>query len=86
MITFAKPHINHCSSLEINQIETLIVDLSAAVGEGGGVEALDLQADFGSNFLPIGIAHCAPVRGTDHLSKHLDDSADEDGDSDVEMC
>ena len=32
----------------------------------------------------MGIAHSALTRGTDHLFKHLDDSTDGDGDSDVE--
>ena len=32
----------------------------------------------------MSIAHSAPARDADHLSKHLDDSTDGDGDSDVE--
>ena len=79
-------HIGCCSSLEASQIEVLIVDLSAAVGEGSGVEALGLQADFGSNFLSMGIAHCALAGGADHLSKHLDGGTGGDGGSGVEMC
>ena len=84
MITLAEPHINCCSSFETNQIKVLIIDLSAAIDEGSGVEALDLQADFESDFLLMSIAHSAPAEGIDYLFKHFDDDADEDDDSDVE--
>ena len=86
MITLVEPHINCCSDFKTNQIEMLVVDLSAVIDEGSDVEFLNLQADLESNFLPMGIAHSALARDTDHLFKHLDDSAGEDGDSNVETC
>ena len=64
----------------------LVVNLSAVISESSGVEALGLQVNFGSNFLPMGIAHSALAEDIDHFFKHLDDSADEDGGSDVKMC
>ena len=64
----------------------LIVDLSAAVDEGSNVKTFNLQADFEFNFLSMGIAHSAPVRNIDYLFKHLDNSVDEDDDSDVKPC
>ena len=79
-------HINCCSDLEANQIEVLIVNLNAVINESSGVEALDLQADLESDFLPMGIAHSALVRNADHLFKHFDGSTDEDDDNDVEIC
>ena len=79
-------YVGHCSSFKANQIEMLIVDLSAVINEGSDVEPFGLQADLGSNFLPMGIAHSAPAENADHLFKHLDNSAGEDDDSDVEMC
>ena len=81
-----EPHIDCCSGFEVSQIEVFVVDLSAVIGEGGGVEALGLQADLGFNFLPMGIAHSALAEGIDHLFKHLDGSAGGDGGSGVEMC
>ena len=81
-----KSHVNCCSDFKASQIEVLVVNLSAAIDEGSDVKALDLQANLESNFLPMGIAHSAPAKGTDHLSKHLNSSADEDDDNNVEMC
>ena len=86
VITLAEPHIDHCNSFEANQIEALIVDLSAAVNEGSDVKTLGLQVNLESDFLPMGIAHSAPAEGTDHLFKHLDGSTGEDGGSGVKTC
>ena len=80
-----KLHVNCCSSLKINQIEAFIIDLSAAIDEGSNIELFNLQVDFEFNFLSINIAHSAPVRDTDHLFKHLDDSTDENNDNDVKI-
>ena len=64
----------------------LVVDLNAAIDEDSDIELFNLQVDFGSNFLPIGIAHSASAENTDHLFKHLNDSIGEDDDSNIEMC
>ena len=86
VIILVESHIDCCSDFEVSQIEMLVVDLSAVIDEDSGVEALGLQADLESNFLPMGIAHSASAENADHLFKHLDNSADENDDSNVEMC
>ena len=74
MITFAESHVNCCSSFKTSQIEVFIVNLNVAINEGNDIKALGLQADFESNFLPMGIAYSALTENTDHLFKHLNDS------------
>ena len=62
-----------------------VVDLSAAINEGSDVKTFNLQVNFESNFLPMGIAHSALAKGIDYLFKHLDGNTGEDDGSDVEM-
>ena len=63
-----------------------IINLSAVINKGSDVESFNLQADLEFDFLSMGIAHSALVKSTDHLFKHFDGSADENDDSNVEMC
>ena len=86
MIIFAESHIGCCSSFKANQIEVLIIDLSAAIDENDDVKSFNLQVDFKSDFLPIDITHSALTENADHLFKHLNNSVDGNDDSNVETC
>ena len=61
----------------------LIINLNAVINENDNVKLFDLQADFGFDFLLIGITHSASTENVDHLFKHFNGSTDENSDSDV---